>query len=112
MKSASAPLEPLPPAYERLRSQLAQTAWICQGTLVARPLIRRIAGRKVNKGPYYLWTSKVKGKTVCRALSQAQYRYLAQAIANNRRAQKTLQQMQQLTLKTLLQKVPGVKKRK
>jgi hypothetical protein len=71
-----------------------------------------VAGRKVNKGPYYLWTSKVKAKTLCVALSQAQYRALAQAIANNRKLQKTLQRMQTLTLKTVLKKLPGVRKRK
>ena len=112
MKTSSFRPEPLPPAYERLRGELAQSSWICHGSLVCRPLIRRVAGRKVNKGPYYLWTAKVRSKTVCVSLSKAQYQYLAQAIANNRRIQKTLQRMQQLTLKTILKKVPGVKKRK
>jgi len=112
MKTASDPLGPLPPAYERLRRQLAQTAWLCQGTLVCRSLIRHVAGRKVAKGPYYLWTSKVKTKTVCLALSKEQYGHLAKAIANNRKVQKTLHRMQQLTLKNLLKKVPGVRKRK
>jgi len=99
-------------AYQRLQSQLQQTGWICQGTLVCRPLIRRRQGRTVKKGPYYLWTSKVKGHTVCRALSNAQYRVLARAIDNNRRLQRTLQRMQALTLKIVLKKVPGVRKRK
>jgi hypothetical protein len=106
------PLGPPPPAYQRLQSQLAQTSWICQGTLVCRPLLRRVAGRLVKKGPYYLWTSKRKAKTVCVALSQAQYRLLARTIANHRRLQKTLEQMHKLTFKTVLQKVPGVARRK
>ncbi len=109
---ASDPLGPPPPAYQRLQKQLAQTSWICQGTLVCRPLIRRVAGRKLKKGPYYLWTSKVNAKTVCVALSQAQYRLLARAIAKNRRLQKTLEQMHRLTFKTVLEKVPGVARRK
>ncbi len=107
-----APLGPPPPAYQRLQSQLVQTSWICQGTLVCRPLIRRVAGRKVKKGPYYLWTSKLKAKTVCVALSKTQYHLLAQAIANNRRLHKTLERMHSLTLKTVLKSVPGVAKRK
>lgn len=106
------PLGPPPPAYQRLQRQLAQTSWICQGTLVSRSLIRRVAGRQVKKGPYYLWTSKRKAKTVCVALSKAQYRLLAQAIANNRRLQRNLEQMHRLTFKTVLQKMPGVSKRK
>ena len=101
-----------PPAYRHCQSRIGQTSWICQGTLVCRPLIRRVAGRKLIKGPYYLWTSKIKSKTVCLALSKAQYHLLAQAIINNRRLQRTLQSMQALTLKTILKKVPGVTKRK
>jgi hypothetical protein len=79
---------------------------------VSRSLIRRIRGRKVKKGPYYLWTCKVKGRTVCLALSKAQYRVLAQAIANRRQLQKTLERMQAFCLKTILNNIPGVKKRK
>jgi len=105
-------LGPPPAAYQRLQSQLAQTSWICQGTLVCRPLLRRVGGRELKKGPYYLWTSKVKTKTVCLALSKAQYHLLKQAIAHNRRLQKTLQRMHSLTLKTVLKNVPGVIKRK
>ncbi|MCX6930199.1 MAG: hypothetical protein NT154_44365, partial [Verrucomicrobia bacterium] len=66
----------------------------------------------VRKGPYYLWTCKLKGKTVCVALSRSQYLLLAQAICNNRRTQKLLERRQALTLKTILRKVPGVRKRK
>jgi len=116
---ASAPLRPTlaalgapPPAYRHLRDQLGQTPWVCHGSVVSRPLIRRVRGRKVKKGPYYLWTCKVKGRTVCRALSKAQHEAVAQAIANHRRLQKTLERMQAFTLKTILKKVPGVRTRK
>lgn len=107
-----ADLGPLPPAYERLLDQLRTSTWICQGTVVARPLFRSVRGRRVKKGPYYLWTCKLKGRTVCVAISKAQYEVLAQAIENNRQLQKTLQRMQTLTLKTILKTVPGVQKRK
>jgi hypothetical protein len=106
-----ADLGPMPPAYQRLRNQLAQTAWICQGTVVCRSLVRHVKGRTVNKGPYYLWTCKVHGKTVCVALSKTQYRVVAQAIANQRRLYRIVERMQAITLKTTLKKVPGVKKR-
>ena len=101
-----------PPGYQLLQAQLGQTSWVVHGTVVARPLLRRVGGRKVKLGPYYLWTCKVKGRTVCRAISKAQYKVLAQAIANNCRLQQTIQRMHQLTLKTVLKKVAGVKKRK
>jgi hypothetical protein len=105
-------LGPPPPAFKNLRRQLAETTWICQGTVVCRALARRVRGRSVQKGPYYLWTCKVQGQTVCVALSQAQYLLLAQAIENYRQLQKILERMQRLTLKIILKKVPGVKKRK
>jgi hypothetical protein len=110
--ASPAELGPPPPAYQKLGAQLAQTGWICQGTVVCRPLVRRVAGRTVRKGPYYFWTCKVKGKTVCQALSQAQYQLIGQAIARQRRVLKILDKMQALTLQTILRKVPGVKKRK
>lgn len=111
-RATLADLGPPPPAYQQLQGRLAQSGWLCQGTLVCRPLLRRVGGRLVKKGPYYLWTCKVQGRTVCLALSQAQYQLLAQAIENSRRMQNVLQRMQALTLNTILKKVPGVRKRK
>jgi len=107
-----AALGPPPPAYQRLQNQLRRVGWLCQGTVVSRPLIRRVRGQLIKKGPYYLWTCKVKGRTVCRAISKAQYCVLAQGIANNRRLQRTIERMQVFSLKTILKKVPGVSKRK
>jgi hypothetical protein len=101
-----------PAAFQQLQDELRQTSWISQGTVVARPLIRRRQGRAIKKGPYYLWTCKVRGRTVCVALSKAQYQVLAQAIMAQRRLQRTLDRMHALTLQTILKKVPGVRKRK
>jgi hypothetical protein len=103
----------LPPApYRQLQQRLARTSWICHGTLVCRPLIRRVGGRRVKKGPYYLWTCKVKGRTQSLALSQGQFQLLAQAIANRRKLQQIIDRMGALSLKTILKTIPGVKKRK
>jgi len=101
-----------PPAYARGLEQLARTGWICQGTVVRRPLRRKVGGRWVNKGPYYLWTGKRQGKTLCYALTQAQYEVAKQAIAANRRVLETLAKLQARTLEQILKKVPGVQKRK
>src|ERR1043166_8087184 len=67
---------------------------------------------KGKKGPYYLWTCKVKGRTRCLALSKTQDGVLAEAIANNRRLQRILDRMHALSLKLILKKTPGVRKRK
>jgi hypothetical protein len=105
-------LGPPPAAYQAMRSPLEGLGWICQGTVVCRPLRRRIKGKWVEKGPYYLWTGKSEGKTICHALSQQQYEAAQKAIDANRRAVKALAQLQAMTLKEILNKVPGVKKRK
>ena len=105
-------LGPPPNAYTGLASPLAQVGWICQGTVVRRPLRRKVGGKWVKKGPYYLWTGKRQGKTVCHALSKAQYEAAQQAIAANRRAIQTLAKLQRRTLEHILKNVPGVCKRK
>ena len=63
-------------------------------------------------GACYPWTRKVKGKTVCVALSKEQYEWLKQAIANWRTLQKTLRQMQRLSREELFDSIPGPQRRK
>lgn len=75
--------------YARLRAQLAHIGWISEGYVQDR-------GPGAG-GACYPWTRKVKGKTVCVALSKEQYEWLKQAIANWRALQKTLRQMQRLS---------------
>ena len=101
-----------PPTYQAWTAQLGGAGWICQGTVVSRSLRRRVQGRWVDKGPYYMWTCKVAGKTVCQAISRDQYLVLKQVIWANRRIERTLDRMRVLTLKTILKTLPGVKSRK
>jgi hypothetical protein len=112
MKNTQTERPALPPAYQRWAAQLGRAGWIGQGTVVRRGLRRRIGGRWIVKGPYYLWTSKVAGKTVAHALSREQYGAFKKAIAANRQIQQTIARMHRLTLETILKRVPGVKKRK
>lgn len=109
---ADHPLGAPPPAYAKLLDQLSQTAWFCQGTVVRRALRRKVAGRWVKRGPYYLWTGKRQGKTVCFALSHEQYEVAKSAIATNRKVMTILNRLQAATLDTILKKLPGVQKRK
>ena len=90
--------------YARLRAQLAHLGWISEGYVQDR-------------GPgagdaCYPWTRKVKGKTVCVALSKEQYEWLKQAIANWRIVQRTLRQMQRLSREELFRSLPNPKRRK
>jgi hypothetical protein len=111
-KNTDHPLGPYPTGYARLLARLAQTGWFCQGTVVRRPLRRKIGARWVQKGPYYLWTGKRQGKTVCYALSQEQYKVARRAIETNRTVLAILTKLQTMTLEKILTKVPGVRKRK
>ncbi len=106
------PLGPQPRGYTQLLRRLARAGWFCQGTVVSRPLRRKVAGRWVDKGPYYLWTGKREGKTICHALSPTQYAAAKRAIAANRQVMATLTKLQIMTLERILKKLPGVRKRK
>jgi hypothetical protein len=106
------PLGLFPPAYEKLLARLAHSGWFCDGTVLCRTLRRKVAGKWVDKGPYYLWTTKRKAKTVCHALSRNQYNAAKQAIEANRKVLQILEKLQTLTLETILSKMPGVQKRK
>jgi cyclopropane fatty-acyl-phospholipid synthase-like methyltransferase len=90
--------------YTRRCAQLAHIGWISEGYVQDR-------GPGAG-GACYPWTRKVKGKTVCVALSKEQYEWLKQAIANWRTVQKILRQMQRLSREELFQSVPGPKRRK
>jgi hypothetical protein len=90
--------------YAHLQAQLALTGWISEGYVQDRGLG---AG-----GACYPWTRKVKGKTVCVALSKEQYEWLKQAIANWRAVQKILHRMQCLTREELFTSLPNPKRRK
>ena len=106
------PLGHFPASARKALAQLAHPGWICQGTVVCRSLRRRVKGQWVQKGPYYLWTGKRHGKTVCFALSKSQYETAQAAIAANQRVMKALATLQTITFQRILKNIPGVPKRK
>jgi virulence-associated protein VapD len=94
----------LSPVYGQLQRQLIQLGWISQGTV-----LERAPGQQ---GSRYVWTRKVRAKTVTVALSEEQYQWLKQAVANQRKLEEIIQQMQKLSHQILFEKVPGVVRRK
>ena len=90
--------------YARLVARLADTGWISEGYVQAR---EPGAG-----GARYPWTRKVKGKTICVALSKQQYGWLQNAIANWRALKETLRQMQRLSRAELFESLPNPNRRK
>jgi virulence-associated protein VapD len=95
---------PPPPHYRRLQRQLARLGSLSQGSV-----FQRGPGQQ---GSRYVWTRKVKAKTVTVALSQEQYDWLRQAVANQRQLEKIVHQLQRLSRQTLFETVPGVTRRK
>jgi virulence-associated protein VapD len=94
----------LPQPYRQLQRQLAQLGFISQGSV-----FERSPGQQ---GSRYVWTRKVQAKTVTVALSREQYHWLKQAVANQRKLARIVQQMQMLSRQILFENVPGVAHRK
>ncbi len=105
MKEAkTSPPAPREQRYAQLRASLARTGWISEGYVQDR-------GPGAG-GPCYQWTRKVKGKTVSVALSKEQYEWLREAIAEWRRVQSALKEMQRLSREVLFENLPNPKRRK
>lgn len=94
----------LPPAYRQFQKQLGRIGFVSQGSV-----FERLPGQQ---GSRYVWTRKVRAKTVTVALSEEQYHWLKQAVANQRELDRLVHQMQTLSRKTLFENVPGVRRRK
>ena len=101
--------------FEKLRAQLSKAGLIQVGTITRRMDRRRsdsAPGGWVERGPYYQWTWKEKGKTRTRNLSAARARAWGKAIQNQRKLEKILLAMRELSLKILEETVPSDQKRK
>ena len=93
---------PLPTAYRQL--QLTRLGFLSQGSVFER--------KPSQQGSRYVWTRKVRGKTVTVALSEPHFHWLRRAVANQRELDRIVSQMQALSRQTLFSKVPGVARRK
>ena len=94
----------VPPSYRQLQRQLAQMGYLSQGSV-----FERAPGQQ---GSRYVWTRKVRAKTVTVALSEKQYLWLRQAVANQRQLNRLVQEMQKISRQVLFATVPGVTRRK
>ena len=105
MKKTASPLNAWERQYERLRLRLAQTGYISQGSVLDRSTLK--SGRSG-----YQWTRKVAKKTITVALSREQFQSLKQAIENERKLWKTMEQMERLSRQILFATVPDTCRRK
>lgn len=94
--------EQLQARYERLKAKLTQLGPIAVGSITRRMDRRRSAsapGGWVERGPYYQWTWKEKGKTRTRNLNAEQARVIGRAIKNHRQLEKIILQMRDVSHK-------------
>lgn len=94
----------LPSSYRQLQRRLARLGFLSQGSVFER--------NPSQQGSRYFWTRKVRGKTVTVALSEQQFHWLRQAVANQRALDRIVTQMQLLSRGVLFANVPGVIRRK
>lgn len=91
--------------YAALKGAIADLGFFCRGSIVKRfmpcgkPGCRCQAKPPELHGPYYQWTRKVAGKTVTIRLTREQADALEEWIANGRRLDKIITQMQSLSLR-------------
>jgi virulence-associated protein VapD len=104
MKNVASRPAPLTPDYRQLRRQLGALGYISQGSVFQRA--------PAQQGSRYVWTRKVEAKTVTVALSKPQYQWLRRAVANQRKLERIVRQMQKCSRQILFETIPGVIRRK
>ena len=90
---ASPRLAALEQRYEQLRPQLARIGYLSHGSVYRRPVGQ--------SGARFTWSSKVQGRTVSLALSEAQADWLDKAIAEHRKLKKVLAEMRRISRKIM-----------
>lgn len=91
--------------YRQLRQRLARTGYLSQGSVQQRSVAA--SGRSG-----YQWTRKVAQKTVSVALSPAQFAAMRQAVANERKLWKIIQEMERVSRRIIFASSPDTRRRK
>jgi hypothetical protein len=114
MRTADPSAERLRRRFRRLSGELARTGWILLGTIHERRIPAPSPTRRsaATYGPYYQWTFKRAGRTLTVNLSAGQASAFGKAIARQRRIEKLLDAMRELSRQFLEATTEGVHKRK
>lgn len=91
--------------YQRLRRDLARIGYISQGSVLQRTVAD--SGRSG-----FQWTRKAAQKTVSVALSPEQYEAMKEAVANERKLWKIIQEMQRVSRRIIFASTPDTRRRK
>ena len=105
MQKSIADLTRLERQYARWRNQLAKIGYISQGSVQDRT-------SRVGGGAGYQWTRKLAGKTVTVSLTEEQFRQLMVAIANKRKLNEIIEQMEKISRQILFEQHPHRARRK
>jgi hypothetical protein len=105
MNDSPKALAALKAEYQRLRQRLAGIGYISQGSVQQRSVAA--SGRSG-----YQWTRKVAQKTVSVALSRAQFEALREAVANERKLWKIIQEMERISRRIIFTSTPDTRRRK
>jgi len=91
--------------YHRLRQSLAEIGYISQGSVLQRTV--KDSGRSG-----YQWTRKVAQRTVSVALSPSQYAAMKEAVANERKLWKTVQEMERISRQIIFTTTSDIRRHK
>ena len=98
--------------FNSLSDDLPPKGYILNGSVVSHHLHRTIRGEHKKYGPYYIWTRKIKGKTVTRALTEEQATIIKESIERNREMEKRLAELRSVSEKIIFSLSHSVRKRK
>jgi len=93
--------------YKRLKKEILKIGYICKGSIVSsyrkcgKPYCKCAKNENEKHGPYWLWTRKVKGKTVSKNLSKKQVKLGKKFILNSKKLDEIIQQMRKLSEEAL-----------
>ena len=91
---------------------LPPEGYILQGSVVKQYLHRTRGDHTTEYGPYFIWTRKVNGTTVTRALTVEQAKVIRDAIRRNKELEKRLAKLRVLSEQIIAALTPSVTRRK
>lgn len=101
----TSPVGQLQRRFEHARLQLGQTGYVTHGSVQDRT-------DRTGGGAGYQWTRKVAGRTITVALNAEQFAQLQQAVANYRRLQRQIRELEQLSRSIIFHQSPHLTRRK
>ena len=96
--------------YEKLRRELADIGFICNGTLMrtyrkcGKPGCACSDDDEMQHGPYHIWTRKENGKTVTRSLPEEQAMRCRQYMENFRRMESVIEEIKKISIQLVEQR--------